>query len=61
MKAYAIGIPSSGIQIAPTWSPSNAVGSTVSVQVSLSYATGIPVTNLKTLSAATTAQGTIIQ
>jgi Flp pilus assembly protein TadG len=61
VSTYAIGIPSSSIQVTPTWSPSNAVGSTVSVQVSLSWATGIPVDTLGTVTAATTAQGIILQ
>lgn len=61
VNSYAKGIPLSGVQTTTTWSPNNAAGSTVSVQVSISFSTGIPAAGLKSLTASTTAVGAILQ
>ncbi len=61
VKTYAFTIPSTGIQTASTWSPSNTVGSIVTVKVTLSFPTAIPVSRLQNLSVVTTAAGSVLQ
>ena len=51
----------SDMQTAVTWSPSNTVGSTVTVKVTLTFSTGIPAAGLRTLTASTTDVGTVLE
>jgi Flp pilus assembly protein TadG len=42
------------------WNPDDSVGSTVTVNISLTYSTGIPYSSLKTVKVGATAQGTVL-
>jgi Flp pilus assembly protein TadG len=59
--SYQIGFPGGKVTVTPTWSPTNTVGSTVSVKVSVAYPTGIPYSKLSSMAAKTTASGVIMQ
>ena len=59
--SYVVGLPGGQVTVTPTWAPNNMVGSAVTVQVSMSYPTGIPFTKLSSMSASTTATGVILQ
>ena len=61
VKPYTRTLMNGSVQTSASWSPSNAVGGTVSVKVSLQMTTGIPGAALKTLSASTTASGIVLQ
>ena len=61
VKSYIVGLPGGQITVTPSWVPSNAVGGALTVQVTMTYATGIPFTAMKSLSASTTATGVIVQ
>ncbi len=60
VQPYLWGAPASGITIAPTWSPSNTVGSTFSITVALSFPTSLPFVDSAGLKTTTTAQGYIL-
>ena len=57
---YLWGAPPGGVTVTSQWSPSNAVGSTVSVTVQLAYSTGLPYGYLNNLVVSTTAEGIIL-
>jgi len=61
VKSYVVGMPAGQVVVNPTWSPNNFVGGTVTVQVSISYPTGIPFVKLSAMTASTTATGVILQ
>lgn len=61
VQTYTVGIPGGRITVTPAWTPNNAVGSTITVQVSVTYPTGIPYARLSSMSASTTASGVIMQ
>lgn len=57
---YLWGAPSGGVGIVPQWTPSNSVGSVVSVKVTLTYSTGMPYGYLNNMVATASAQGVIV-
>ncbi|MBB5057784.1 Flp pilus assembly protein TadG [Granulicella aggregans] len=61
VKPFLVGIPSSAVTIAPTWSPNTDAGSTVTVKITFSYPITIPFDKARTLSAVATASGTIVE
>ena len=61
VKNYVVGLPGGQLTVTPTWVPSNAVGSAITVQVGMSYATGIPFTAASSMSVSTKATGIIVQ
>lgn len=61
VNTYAFTIPIAGVRTVSTWSPSNAVGNTVTVQVTLTFPTAIPVSQLRNLSVVTTAAAVVLQ
>ena len=61
VNTYAFTIPTAGIQTAASWTPSNTVGSTVSVKVTLTFPSAIPVSQLRNLSVGTTAAGYVLE
>ena len=58
---YTKTLLSGSVQTTTTWSPNNAVGSTVSVKVVLQMNTGLPGAELQSLTATSTAAGIILQ
>ncbi len=58
---YLTALPATAVTVSSVWSPDKTSGSTITIKVSLAYATGVPIANLGTLQVATTATGTIIQ
>lgn len=54
------GAPSGGATVTAAWSPSNTIGSTVTVRVSMTYTTAMPYTNLRGLVVTTNAQEVIV-
>lgn len=61
VKPYLVGIPSSAITVAPTWSPNTDAGSTVTVKITFSYPITIPFAKARTLSAVASASGVIVE
>lgn len=61
VQSYMVLVPGGRVTVTPAWTPSNLAGSTVTVQVSVTFPTGIPYARLSTMSAATTASGVIVQ
>ena len=61
VSPYTKTIINGSVQTTTTWSPSNAVGGTVSVKVTLQMNTGVPGAALKSLTATTMAVGIIVQ
>lgn len=61
VKPFLVGIPSSAITIAPTWSPNTDAGSTVTVKITYSYPITIPFDKARTLSAVASASGVIVE
>ncbi len=63
VSSYAAVLPSSSVVITtPNWAPSTAtVGSTVTVQVQLSYSTVRAVSGFSNLAVTTTASGVVLQ
>jgi Flp pilus assembly protein TadG len=58
---YLPSAPLATPTVTTTWTPSNTVGSTVSVTIKLVYTVGIPFTTLKTVTVGSTAQRTIVR
>jgi len=54
------GAPKNSVTVTTTWSPDTSAGSTVTVQVSISYKTMIPFSTLSTVPVGGSAQGTIL-
>ncbi len=52
--------PASGIVITPTWNPDDSVGSSVTVNVSITYPIGIPFSSLNKIQVGATATGTVL-
>jgi Flp pilus assembly protein TadG len=52
--------PASGTTITPTWNPDDSVGSSVTVNVSITYKVGIPYSTLGTVKVGATATGTVL-
>ena len=57
---YLWGAPSSGAVVSTSWTPSNSIGSTVLVNVKMTYTTGLPYAGLKGLVVSASAQEIII-
>jgi Flp pilus assembly protein TadG len=58
---YLPGAPLATTTVLPTWSPSNTVGGTVTVSITLVYSVGIPFTTLRSITVGSTAQRTILR
>ncbi len=52
--------PTGGTVITPTWNPDDSVGSSVTVNVSVTYKIGIPFSSLNTVNVGATATGTVL-
>lgn len=62
VRSYASVLPANNVVVTPTWvSSTHAVGTSVSIQVSLSYSTALAVTGFSSLAVTTTASGYILQ
>ena len=61
VKSFMVGLPGGQVTVNPTWTPNNSVGNLITVQVTMTYSTGIPFTSLHAISASTTATGVILQ
>lgn len=62
VRSYAAVLPAGSVVVTPTWTSStHAVGTAVTVKVSLSYATAFAVSGFSSLAVTTTASGYILQ
>ena len=60
VQPYLWGAPAGGVNVTTHWSPSNTVGSTFSVTITLSFQTSLPLVSANALTTTTTAQGFIL-
>ncbi len=60
MNSYLWAAQSTGSNITITWNPDDSIGSSVSVNVSLTYSLGIPWFGLNNIQVGTTSTGTVL-
>jgi Flp pilus assembly protein TadG len=61
VQPYLWAAPSGAATVATKWSPSNTIGSTVSVSVKIVYPIGMPLIALSQITVGSTAQRTILR
>lgn len=57
---YLWGAPAGGVSITTTWTPSNTIGSTATVNVSMTYTSGMPYLNWNGVVVSTKSQQVIV-
>jgi len=61
-QQYLWGAPANGLTITPGWiNNNNNIGGTVSVNIKIVYPTGIPFSNLRSVTIGTTAQEVVLE